>query len=137
LKPGGHFVFTTWDDAANMALFKLIIADTIVPLFKEEDTNRFYSPFSLHDPGILNNYFKEAGFKHHQVMLMKFKGRADSAQHIVTSYFLNHPLGREVKEKKPASFDRVANQLEQQLIQQFGEGSFEFELRGFIGVGQK
>jgi ubiquinone/menaquinone biosynthesis C-methylase UbiE len=137
LKPGGHFAFTTWDHAGNMALFKLIIDEMIIPVFKGEDTSRFYTPFSLHDPEILNQYMRQAGFQNHRAILMKFKAHADSPKHIVTSYFLKHPLGREVKEKAPASFDRIANELEQQLIQQFGSGSFEFELRAFIGIGQK
>lgn len=137
LKPGGHFVFTTWDLAANMPLFQLIINDLIIPVFKGEDNTRFYTPFSLHDPDELKSYFEKAGFKQHRAMLMKFKGQAHSSQHIVNTYFLEHPLGREVKEKAPAEFDRIAHEMEQQLVQQFGTGAFEFELRAWIGIGQK
>lgn len=137
LKPGGHFVFTTWDHAANMALFKLIIDELIVPVFKEEDTSRFYTPFSLHNPDVLNTYLEQAGFKNHQVTFMKFKGHADSPKHIVNTYFLKHPLGREVKARSPADFDRIAHEMEQKLIQQFGPGAFEFELSALIGTGQK
>lgn len=137
LKPHGHFVFTTWDHAGNMPLFKLIIDEMIIPLFKEEDISRFYTPFSLNDPDVLNALLEEAGFANHKVMLMKIKGHSDSPQQIVNSYFLKHPLGREVKERVPSSFDRIANELEQQLIQKFGSGPFEFELRAFVGIGQK
>ena len=137
LKPHGHFVFTTWDHAGNMPLFKLIIDEMIIPLFKGEDISRFYTPFSLNDPDLLNAFLEEAGFVNHKVMLMKIKGHSDSPQQIVNSYFLKHPLGREVKERVPSSFDRIANELEQQLIQKFGSGPFEFELRAFIGIGQK
>lgn len=137
LQPGGHFVFTTWDHAPNMPLFKLLINDIIIPLFKGEDTGRFYTPFALHHPDQLNDYLEQAGFAHHKVEMMSFKGQADSPQHIVTSYFLKHPLGREVKEKFPTVFDSVANELEQRLTQQFGPGPFEIELRALIGIGQK
>lgn len=137
LKPGGHFVFTTWDHAPNMVLFRLIIEETIIPLFKDEDVSRFYTPFALHDPDVLNSYLEQAGFTSHKAMLMKFKGRADSPKHIVSSYFLNHPLGREVKQKLPSHFDQVADELEHRLVQEFGPGSFEFELRALIGIGEK
>lgn len=137
LKPGGHFVFTTWDHTGSMPLFKLLIDEIIVPVFKGEDTSRFYTPFALHNPNLLNTYLAQAGFAHHAVKSLPFKAHADSAKHIVTSYFLHHPLGRQVKEKAPASFDRVAKELEQQLIQQFGSGSFEFELSAWVGIGQK
>lgn len=137
LNPGGHFVFTTWDLPANMPLFKLLIEEIIIPVFKEEDTSRFYTPFSLYDPGRLKNFLEQAGFNSCQVIPMKYKGHADSPQQIVTSYFLKHPLGRQVKEKAPASFDAIAKEIEQGVIQQFGAGPFEFELSALIGIGQK
>jgi ubiquinone/menaquinone biosynthesis C-methylase UbiE len=137
LQPGGHFVFTTWDHTGSMALFKLLIDDLIVPLFKDEDSSRFYTPFALHDPTQLNTYLEQAGFSRHKAIHMPFKGYADGPKHIVTSYFLQHPLGRQIKEKMPDSYDRIARELEQQLIQQFGAGPFEFELSALIGIGQK
>jgi ubiquinone/menaquinone biosynthesis C-methylase UbiE len=137
LKPGGHFVFTTWDQVGNMPLFKLLIDEMIIPLFKGEDTNRFYTPFSLNDPDQLSDHLQQAGFASHRAVLMKFKAHAGSPQQIVTSYFVKHPLGREVKERMPSSFDQIAHEFEQQLIQRFGAGPFEFELRAFAGIGQK
>ncbi|MGF6849331.1 ubiquinone/menaquinone biosynthesis C-methylase UbiE [Chitinophaga sp. W3I9] len=137
LKPGGHFVFTTWDHTGSMELFKLLIDETIIPLFEGEDTSRFHTPFALHDPQVLNNYLKEAGFTSHKAVYLKIKGHAPSAKHVVNSYFHQHPLGRQAKEKAPASYDRVANELEQQLIQRFGPAAFEFELSALAGIGQK
>lgn len=137
LTPGGYFVFTTWDRTTNMTLFKLIIDETIIPLFKGEDISRFHTPFALHDPNLLNGYLEQAGFTTHIVLPMKFKGHSDSTRYIVDSYLMNHPLGREIKQKSPPSFDRIASELDQQLIRQFGPGSFDFELSAFIGVGQK
>src|ERR1700761_3090253 len=46
LKPGGKFMFSTWDDTLNMPLFKLMINETIVPNFDGEDTTRFFVPFA-------------------------------------------------------------------------------------------
>jgi SAM-dependent methyltransferase len=137
LKPGGHFVFTTWDRTATMPLFKLLIDETIIPLFKDEDISRFHTPFALHDPHLLDTWLCKAGFTSHKALLMQFIGHADSPQHIVNSYFLHHPLGRQVNEKDPSSFDRIANSLEQQLIQQFGSGPFDIELRAWVGIGTK
>jgi ubiquinone/menaquinone biosynthesis C-methylase UbiE len=137
LKPGGHFVFTTWDQTAGMELFKLLIDEIIIPLFEGEDTSRFHTPFALHDPNLLHAYLNQAGFSNHEVVYLKFKGHANSPEHIVTSYFHKHPLGRQVKEKAPASYDRIAHELEQQLIQRFGPGAFDFELSALAGIGQK
>jgi len=137
LKPGGHFVFTTWDKIPSMPLFTLLIEEVILPLFKDEDTTRFYTPFSLHDPQLLNTFLEQAGFRNHKVVFLKFSGRADSPQHIVNSYFLQHPLGRQVKEKAPDAFDKVAKELEHRLTKEFGAGAFKFELRALAGMGRK
>ncbi|NSL85728.1 class I SAM-dependent methyltransferase [Chitinophaga sp. Mgbs1] len=137
LKPGGHFAFTTWDQTAAMPLFKLLIDEIIIPVFSGEDTSRFHTPFALHEPGQLGHYLHQAGFTTTHIIPLKYKGQATSPQQLVTSYFLQHPLGRQVKEKAPASFDTIARQLEQGLIQQFGAGAFEFELSAWAGIGQK
>lgn len=135
LKPGGHFVFMTWDNTANMAIFKLIIDDMVIPQFKGEDTSRFKTPFSLHDPALLHNYFDQAGFTDPHVNLLKFKGFTGSAKNILNALFLKHPLGRAVMEKDPASYTRIAHDIEHHLIGQYGTGSFEFELRAWMGIG--
>lgn len=137
LKPGGHFVFTTWDRTADMPLFKLLIDETIIPIFKDEDISRFHTPFALNDPEQLNTWLGETGFSSHKANLMKFTGHADSPMHIVNSYFLQHPLGRQVMEKDPSSFDRIAKELEQKLIQHFGSGPFDIELKAWLAIGIK
>ncbi|QEH41926.1 class I SAM-dependent methyltransferase [Chitinophaga sp. XS-30] len=137
LKPGGHFVFATWDRADSMPLTELLLNTLIIPVFKGEDTTRFCISTALHDPAVLNTYLENAGFQHHRVMFVSFKGHANSPQQVVNSYFLKHPLGRAAKEKEPADFDRIANELEEAVIQRFGTGAFEFELRALVGIGRK
>jgi SAM-dependent methyltransferase len=49
LKPGGTFIFNTWDKTENVPMLKIIFNDTILPFFKGEDTSRFLVPFSLNN----------------------------------------------------------------------------------------
>jgi ubiquinone/menaquinone biosynthesis C-methylase UbiE len=137
LKPGGYFAFATWDRTENIPLFKLVIDDTVIPFFQGEDTSRFYTPFSLHSPEQLLDFLQEAGFRHNKVMLVEFNGHTDLVMNVVNGLFLKHPLGREVKEKYPEAYDRIATELEQRLREHFGKEPFEFELKAFIGIGQK
>jgi ubiquinone/menaquinone biosynthesis C-methylase UbiE len=137
LKPGGYFVFATWDRTDAIPLFKLVIDDMVIPFFKGEDTSRFYMPFSLHDPQQLLGFLKQTGFKHNKVMHVVFTGHTDSPMNIVNGLFLKHPLGREVKEKDPAAYNHIAAEMEHRIIERFGPGPFEFELKALIGIGQK
>lgn len=137
LQPGGRFVFTTWDSTASMPLFKLLIDEVIIPQFVGEDTGRFHKPFAMNDPALMNEWLAATGFSAHRVIPLTFSGRAESPQHIVTTYFTKHPLGREVQAHDPSSVDRVARELEKKLTQEFGTGPFDIELRAFAGIGMK
>jgi ubiquinone/menaquinone biosynthesis C-methylase UbiE len=137
LRPGGHFAFATWDRTGAMPLLKLIWDDHVVPFFRGEDTHRFYVPFALHDPAILNGWLTKAGFTNNNVQRVTFSGSAGSSRDVVNAFFLKHRLGREVKEKDPAAFPRIAETLEQAIGEHFGAGEFSFELSAWIGIGQK
>jgi ubiquinone/menaquinone biosynthesis C-methylase UbiE len=50
LKPGGKLMCFTWDSTLNNPLFALLINELMLPLFEDEDTTRFFVPFSLHNP---------------------------------------------------------------------------------------
>ena len=137
LKPGGHFAFATWDRTMSMPLFKLIIDDHVTPFFRGEDTQRFYVPFALNDPVLLNKFLVNAGFSNNKVIRVSFSGSARSPKDVVNGLFLMHPMGREVKEKDPAAVPRIAEALEHSISEHFGAGEFTFELSAWIGIGAK
>jgi ubiquinone/menaquinone biosynthesis C-methylase UbiE len=137
LKPEGHFAFATWDRTSGIPLLKLIIDDHIVPLFEGEDTDRFYIPFALHDPRQLTHFLTNAGFTNNKVQRVAFVSRASSPREIVNAFFLRHSMGREVREKAPDAFPKVAETLERAIGERFGTGEFSFELSAWIGIGQK
>src|SRR5258707_296069 len=67
LKPGGKFMCFTWDNTLNMPLFRLLVNDLVVPHFEDEDTTRFFVPFSLHQPKVLTDWMENAGFKNVEI----------------------------------------------------------------------
>ncbi|MDE3235288.1 MAG: methyltransferase domain-containing protein [Bacteroidota bacterium] len=137
LKPGGHFVFATWERTTDIPLVKMVIDDHVLPFFEGEDTTRFVQPYSMHDPRALLALLQEAGFTHNRIMLVEFPGSAASALDVVNGFFARHPLGGAVKEKDPAAFNRIAAQIEAALIARFGPGAFGFTLKAWLGIGQK
>jgi ubiquinone/menaquinone biosynthesis C-methylase UbiE len=137
LKPGGHVAFATWDRTTAIPLIKLFIEDHIIPFFKEEDPQRFRTPFSLHDPVELEELLKTAGFGEINVKRLSFRGEAASPKHAVNALFLKHRLGREVMEKDPAAVPRIAKALEKSVSENFGAGAFTFELSAWIAIGRK
>jgi len=137
LKPGGRFIFNTWDKTENTPLLKLIFNDIILPYFKDEDTSRFLVPFSLFDAALLKGWMEETGFVNVETNQVLLKTSAPSAEEIVNGYFRKHALGAAVTAKNPADFDVVAAEMEKQLIAQFGETDIKLRFSANLVSGIK
>ena len=137
LRPGGKLMCFTWDDTLNMPLFKAIINEQIIPIFSDEDTSRFFVPFSMHDPTALKNHFVEAGFKSVGVEWVKLNSSAPKAENVVNALFRKHMLGKEVATRDPALFEPLASKIENEIIINFGDSELEFELSALLTVGVK
>jgi ubiquinone/menaquinone biosynthesis C-methylase UbiE len=137
LKPGGHFIFTTWDKTENMPLHKLIFNDIIQPYFKKDDTARLFVPFALYDTNVLEGWMREAGFTDVESRRVVLQGRAPSAEPIVNGLFLKHSLGKEIMDNHPAEFEKVAKRFREGIEQQFGSSDIHFEMTAFKVSGKK
>ncbi|HEY4197264.1 MAG TPA: methyltransferase domain-containing protein [Mucilaginibacter sp.] len=137
LKPGGKFIFSTWDKTTSMPVLKLIFDDNILPYFKGEDTSRFLVPFSLFDPDLLKNWLEGAGFKNVKADRVPLSSKVSTARDIVTAFFIKHSLGGEVAAKSPADFDKMATKMEDDITRQFGGNDINFELSAFVITGEK
>jgi ubiquinone/menaquinone biosynthesis C-methylase UbiE len=137
LKPGGKFIFSTWDKLDNLPLIKLIIQDIVIAYYKDEDPTRFKVPFSLHDAATLEAWMTEANFVNVKVDRTAFTGHSPSLTEIVNGYFVKHSLGAEVFEKDPAAFDKMTVEIEQTVARQFGETDIDLPLTAFFVSGEK
>jgi ubiquinone/menaquinone biosynthesis C-methylase UbiE len=137
LKPGGTFIFTTWDKTDNIPLLKLLFNDLILPCFKDEDTSRFLIPFSLFDPPLLETWMKEAKFSDVTISRVTLLSHAPTPQPIIDGFFLKHSLGKEVLEKSPSDFNELIPKMEEQIIRQFGSANISFDLSAFFVSGKK
>ncbi len=137
LKSGGKLMCFTWDDTMNMPLFKTIINEQIIPIFSGEDTNRFFVPFSMHDPAVLMNHLVNAGFRSPRVEYVKLNTIAPNAENVVNALFRKHMLGKEVAAKDSELFEPLASKIEKELITQFGDSALEFELSALLTIGAK
>jgi ubiquinone/menaquinone biosynthesis C-methylase UbiE len=137
LKPGGKFIFSTWDKLDNLPLIKLIIQDIVIAYYKDEDLTRFKVPFSLHDPSMLEAWMKEANFVNINADHVTFSGHSPSLMEIVNGYFVKHSLGAEVFDKDSVAFDKMTIEIEQIVAKQFGEKDIDFPLTAFFVSGEK
>lgn len=137
LKPGGRFIFTTWDKTENMPLHKLVFNDIIEPYFKKDDTARLFVPFALHDTNVLEAWMRAAGFADVESERVVLQGGAPSVESIVNGLFLKHSLGKEIMDNHPAEFENVLKQFREGIQQQFGSTDIHFEMAAFRVWGRK
>jgi len=137
LKPGGRFIFATWDKSGNIPLFNLIFNEMVTPQFRGEDTSRFQIPFVLHDSSIMINYLQKAGFMNNDVFPLEFKSGYSTPENVVNGFLLKHALGREIANKDPKALGRLGKEIHKRIVEQFGKTNIVFDLKAFIGIGQK
>ncbi|HTI59936.1 class I SAM-dependent methyltransferase [Mucilaginibacter sp.] len=137
LKPGGKFMYFTWDDTLNIPLFKILINDMIVPNFDGEDTVRFFTPFSMYDPDQLRGFLTGAGFRDVKAENVALNSGRSTVSNLVESFFVKHRLGGEIAAKDPALLAPLAKKTEAEFARHFGEGEVQMKLSAFLTTGTK
>ena len=137
LKPGGKFMFFTWDDTLNVPIFKALIDDLVLPHFRDEDTTRFKVPFAMNDPKLLENMLTDAGFKHAESNVIALKSGVTSPDLVVEGFFRKHPLGREIMAKAPSEFETIAQRFKNKIITLSDTENASFQLSAVLTTGIK
>jgi len=137
LKPGGTFIFSTWDKTENIPLLKVVFNDVVIPFFKDGDPGRFEVPFSLFDPEVLKAWMEECDFKAVKTEKVVLQLHWPSVKEVVNSYFIKHSVGAEVMAKNPDAFDGLAAEMEARILKQFGAGEVKPNFAALFVSGKK
>ena len=137
LKPGGKLICFTWDSTLNNPLFGLLINQLMLPLFEDEDTTRFFTPFSLHNPQQLTDWPKNAGFKKVTVETVRLKSGSASLEHLETGVLRKHPLGKAIFDKDPLAFEEVVQKFKAGIVERWGDSEISFPMSALMTVGVK
>ncbi len=135
LKPGGRYIFSTWDSTESMPLLHIVFNETIIPFFREEDPARFITPFSLYKSSQLVDFLTAAGFRNSRVVPVHFTSRS-TVDNIVNGFLLKHPISRQVVSQDPAALPILAENMKNRITKEFGDGEISFELKSLIGIGE-
>jgi SAM-dependent methyltransferase len=137
LKPGGLFIFNTWEKTDRVPLLKLIFNENLLPFFAPEPPDRFVVPFSLYDPHTLITWMHQAEFIDINIARVVLESRSPTPGEIVNAFFIKHSLGKEVLAKDAEGFGRMADNLEREIGQRFGHVDTRFELAAYLVTGRK
>jgi ubiquinone/menaquinone biosynthesis C-methylase UbiE len=137
LKPGGLFLFSTWDKTDDVGIFKLVYNECVIPFFVGEDPVRFLVPFSLHRAEQLNDFLITSKFNNTKVERVTLDGVAASASDLVKGFFTFHQIGKEIADRNPKEFVEIEQRMAKAIIERFPENPVVCELSALFGSGIK
>jgi SAM-dependent methyltransferase len=137
LRPGGHFLFNTWNSIdANPAV--AVIDKVMKETFGAEAPNFLEKgPFSFYDKDKIRDLMEAAGFKNINIELVKITSSYSTADEVVRGFVDGSPLITYLSEKSPESIVEVKEKIKRQLVANFGESSDKVSLQAFVCDGMK
>lgn len=136
LRPGGRFVFNTWDTIAHND-FILTICGALDALFPA-DPPRFVQrgPHGYADRDGIARDLSEAGFAAADIALVAHHSRAASAHDAALGYCHGTPLRTEIEARGPDALDKATEAAVAALKERFGTGPIEGQIQAYVAVAR-
>ena len=136
LKPGGQFLFNTWDKVENN-ITAWIARQTVTNFFTDNPPAFYKVPFSMHDPEELKAHVEAAGFKTNSINRITLNGKSPSAMDIATGFIEGNPVITEIIKEDPSQVVTIKAQIVAQIHEQVGGDPVRSELNARVGEAYK
>ena len=131
LRPGGHFLFTTWDKLENNPASYTSMC--IAKQYLEEQLPASYDlPTSMSDEMVIRSLLKDTGFSNLSVENVKLLSVCASAKEVALGFVQGGSVYDEVRKRKPGSIDEIKIRLEKELADQFGDSPMTMPISALI-----
>ncbi len=132
LRPGGAFLFSTWDRIEENEF-----ADEVtraVGLMFPDDPPRFLArtPHGYHDAGQVRADLRAAGFARFDIETVTETSRADGPRSPAFAYAQGTPLRNEIEARAAARLDEATDRAEAALRERFGKGPVEGKIQALV-----
>ena len=135
LKPGGLFLFNTWDALEHNELTR-IAHETIASYF-EKDPPAFYQvPFGYHDWDEIKRTLEGAGFRDVQIEAVDTAGRASRAEDAATGLVQGTPVATEIAERNPSLLPIITKSVADAIRNRFGTANIRAPMRALVVQGR-
>jgi ubiquinone/menaquinone biosynthesis C-methylase UbiE len=136
LKPGGRFVFNTWDriEANDFARLVTEAASDYFP----GDPPRFLArtPHGYNDVGQIEADLGKAGFSAIEIVTLQHESRAPNARVPAIAYCQGTPLRSEIEARDPQALEAVTSQAAQAIAREFGDGPVSGKIQAHMIVAR-
>jgi ubiquinone/menaquinone biosynthesis C-methylase UbiE len=132
LKPGGHFLFNTWDRIAENE-FAGVVTQVLAALFPQDPPDFMArTPHGYFEVERIRDELLRAGFTSISVETRDDKSRASSPHDVAIAYCQGTPLRNEIEARDPSRLEEATQKAAEALVQRFGSGPIEGRIRAHV-----
>ena len=137
LRDGGRYLLVIWDkverNLATMAAGRAVAE--LIP----GEAGRFYEriPFKYHDPGLIEQDLRAAGFERIEIETVERRSRAASARDAAVALVQGTPMRADIEEVAPGQLDAATDAAEAALRQFEGPEGFDAPMSAHVVVATK
>ena len=137
LKPGGQFLFLTWDKAEkNITLH--ISQQTIIQYLKTEPPAYFGRAYSaMNNPEELKSYTKVAGFENVTIEKITLEGQSPTAMDAAIGFVEGNSIIKEILKEGPELLQTIKNTIVSRINQQVCKDPVCSQLNAWLGEAFK
>ena len=136
LRPGGHFLFTTWDKLENNPAS--YTSRCMAKQYLEEPLPASYDlPTSMSDEIVIRSFLQDSGFSKLAVEKVRLLSATPSAKEAAVGFVQGGSVYDEVRKRKPGSIEEIQTRLEKELAEQFGDAPMIVPISALISQAWK
>jgi ubiquinone/menaquinone biosynthesis C-methylase UbiE len=136
LKPGGQFIFVTWDKAENN--LTLSISQRTVKSHLSYDPPPFYArPYAMHDPDELRDYATTAGFNEILIENIILDGTSPTAMDAAIGFVEGNAIVHEILGLGSGLLDIIKAEIVEKINLQLGPDPITSKLSAWLGEAFK
>ncbi|MFZ9387261.1 MAG: class I SAM-dependent methyltransferase [Chitinophagaceae bacterium] len=136
LKPGGQFIFVTWDKAENNITVH-ISQQTVIGYLEEAPPPFYARPYSMHDPAELQNHVVMAGFPSVHLERVSLTGVCPTAMDAATGFVEGNAIVHEVLGLGPGMLEKIKGEIVEKIHVQVSDDPVRSEINAWIGEAFK
>ena len=133
LRPGGQFLFLTWDKAeSNITLH--ISQQTILQFLKADPPAFFGRAYSaMNNPDELRDYTKAAGFPLATIEKVTLEGESPTARDAAIGFVEGNGIIREIMKEGPELLEKIETTIVSRIHEQVSKDPVRSELNAWLG----
>ena len=136
LKPGGQFIFVTWDKSENN-ITHYISKQTVIHYLKDSPPPFYARPYAMHDPVELRNYVTVAGFSNATIERVTLYGDCPAAMDAAIGFVEGNAIIHEILKEGKDLLDTIKAEIVEKINSQVSIDPVSSELSAWVGEAFK